>query len=234
MWTQAGTDAAPSQSPPLRWDLASWGREAARLMQSESGPARPQADRKLALGSLSRRQVVGWGGLGEGLTQLQLLGLCGGGSCLPWPISSPPQGILYPSEQNKHLALFSEPPGSFGWKWGQPGLEPHVEGPPSVSSHPPGNTPSKGTLPLPASFVAYQEGGIVKWVLSSRENNNFQIFPCVAFESFLLPKKLGNSGAQMPQRSKPPPTPLSLSSKQTIQESGGGQFPGVQSRQVAG
>lgn len=35
---------------------------------------------------------------------------------------APPQGILYPSEQNKHLALFSEPPaalagsgGSWGW-----------------------------------------------------------------------------------------------------------------------
>lgn len=118
-------------------------------------------------------------------------------------------GILYFSKLNKHLALFSEPPGGFDWKWGEPGLEPILGVSGFACGHLPLNIPSKGTSPVPTSFVACQEGGTVKWIISSQENNNFQIFSWVAFESFLLLKSSMTAGPPDTQKEKATPTPLS-------------------------
>lgn len=139
--------------------------------------------------------------------------MCVGGGWLPvclglFPASS--LGILYFSKLNKQLALFSEPPGGFDWKWGEPGLEPILGVSSFACGHPPINIPSKGTFPVPTLFVACQEGGSVKWIISSQENNNFQIFSWVVFEFFLPLKSLITAGPPDTQKEKATPTPLSL------------------------
>lgn len=135
----------------------------------------------------------------------------GGGSLFALAcFQAPPRGILYFSKLNKQLALFSEPPGGFDGKRGEPGLEPILGVSGFACGCPPINIPSKGTFPVPTLFVACQEGGTVKWIISSQENNNFQIFSWVAFESYLLLKSLITAGPPDTQKEKAAPTPLSL------------------------
>lgn len=165
------------------------------------GPTRAQADTKPLFATLVAS--------GEGLTAT--CGVCG--RWLPVCLGlfpAPSLGILYFSKLNKQLALFSEPPGGFDWKWGSQGWNPSWGSLVFSCGHPPRNIPSNGTFPVPTLFVTCQEGGTVKWIISSQENNNFQIFSWVAFGSFLLLKGLITAGPLDTKKEKATPTPLSL------------------------